>query len=152
MYKPYDKTLDNITYIVCLAAIATGIAAIIAIQLGGFDYNNLKSTCLLNDLTGYYCPGCGGTRSLYYFLTGHILKSLYYHPIIIYTIIPGIWFTITQTIYRVRKHINHGSTHKGNAILRVASVRMWYIISAIALLLLQCAVKNILHFANGFSL
>lgn len=39
---------------------------------------------MFHALTGLYCPGCGGTRSVYLLLTGHPLRSLLYHPITLY--------------------------------------------------------------------
>ncbi len=41
--------------------------------------------CLFHLVTGYYCPGCGGTRALYLFLTGHWIKSFLFHPLVLYT-------------------------------------------------------------------
>lgn len=40
--------------------------------------------CLFHLLTGLYCPGCGGTRAVWYLLHGQILKSLQYHPLVLY--------------------------------------------------------------------
>lgn len=40
--------------------------------------------CLFHLLTGLYCPGCGGTRAVWYLLHGQILKSVQYHPLVLY--------------------------------------------------------------------
>lgn len=40
--------------------------------------------CLFHLLTGYYCPGCGGTRAVRYLLRGEIWKSIQYHPLVVY--------------------------------------------------------------------
>lgn len=40
--------------------------------------------CLFYHLTGFYCPGCGGTRAVRYLLQGRILKSIQYHPLVPY--------------------------------------------------------------------
>lgn len=42
--------------------------------------------CLFHLLTGYYCPGCGGTRAVKYLLQGQILRSIQYHPLVFYTV------------------------------------------------------------------
>ncbi|MBQ1546863.1 MAG: DUF2752 domain-containing protein [Lachnospiraceae bacterium] len=42
--------------------------------------------CIFHYLTGYYCPGCGGTRALIALLHGRILTSLRYNPLTIYFI------------------------------------------------------------------
>lgn len=40
--------------------------------------------CLFHLLTGFYCPGCGGTRAIRLMLQGHWLQSLQYHPFVLY--------------------------------------------------------------------
>ena len=40
--------------------------------------------CLFQMITGYYCPGCGGTRATVFLLHGDILKSVQYHPLVLY--------------------------------------------------------------------
>ena len=38
--------------------------------------------CLFHLATGYYCPGCGGTRAITSLLHGQILNSFLYHPVV----------------------------------------------------------------------
>lgn len=40
--------------------------------------------CLFHLITGFYCPGCGGTRAAVHLLHGRILKSFSYHPLVPY--------------------------------------------------------------------
>lgn len=40
--------------------------------------------CMFHEVTGLYCPGCGGTRACMYLLHGNILRSLQYHPLVPY--------------------------------------------------------------------
>jgi len=42
--------------------------------------------CLFHLITGFYCPGCGGTRAVRYLLRGQVLKSIQYHPLIFYIV------------------------------------------------------------------
>lgn len=42
--------------------------------------------CLFHLITGFYCPGCGGTRAVKYLLHGQILKSIHYHPLVFYAV------------------------------------------------------------------
>ena len=44
--------------------------------LGGGE----KSTCVFQKLFGFYCPGCGGTRSLAYLLTFDFVSSFVFYP------------------------------------------------------------------------
>lgn len=50
-------------------------------------YRAAGSSCLMHAITGWYCPGCGGTRSVMFLLTGHPLMSFIYHPLVLYTAI-----------------------------------------------------------------
>lgn len=40
----------------------------------------LKIPCIFHMLTGFWCPGCGITRSINALFHGHILASLRYNP------------------------------------------------------------------------
>lgn len=40
--------------------------------------------CLFRTLTGFYCPGCGGTRALKALLHGKLWLSFCYHPLVLY--------------------------------------------------------------------
>ena len=40
--------------------------------------------CLFNELTGFYCPGCGGTRAVLALLSGYPVLSFLYHPLVPY--------------------------------------------------------------------
>lgn len=45
--------------------------------------------CLFRFFTGLYCPGCGGTRAVKALLSGEIVKSLYFHPLVLYVAAAG---------------------------------------------------------------
>jgi hypothetical protein len=48
-------------------------------------YTRLKlPPCIFHALTGYYCPGCGGTRAVNALLRGQLLKAFAYHPLVGY--------------------------------------------------------------------
>lgn len=59
--------------------------------------------CLFRTLTGYYCPGCGGTRACIAFLHGHFLRSLFYHPVVPYTAVVYLIFMISHSIELLSK-------------------------------------------------
>ena len=54
--------------------------------------------CLLYQTFHLYCPGCGGTRALYYLLHGHFLTSIKYHPVIPYTFVLVVCYMSSHTL------------------------------------------------------
>lgn len=88
--------------------------------------------CMIHAVTGIYCPGCGGTRAAYVLLCGKPLLSLYYHPIVLYTVVVGAAFLVTQTIGRL-------SGGRFRAVVHFRPVYLWI---ALALVVINCFVKN----------
>mgnify|MGYP001135663182 CR=1 FL=1 len=56
--------------------------------------------CLFRLLTGFYCPGCGGTRALWALLSGHPLLSFLYHPLVPYSTLTAVWLLGSRLLYR----------------------------------------------------
>ena len=66
--------------------------------------------CFFHELTGLYCPGCGGQRSFHALLNGHLLNAIDYNllfilflPLIIYFILAFTWgieHAATSFIYK----------------------------------------------------
>lgn len=94
--------------------------------LENYMYNAPK--CLFHLVTGWYCPGCGGTRALYLFLTGHWMLSFCFHPLVLYTFFTFVYIGI-------RKICNH-KYHPGAPLL-------W---GALVLVLANFIIKNVCLF------
>lgn len=67
----------------------------------------LTIPCILHTFTGYYCPGCGGTRAVYALMQLQLWKSFCYHPLVPYAAVVYLWFMLSHTIeklscYRLR--------------------------------------------------
>lgn len=66
-------------------------AGVVALHVGAFAFLSARNPytgtifppCPLLHLTGWQCPGCGGTRSLYSLLHGDILGSLAMNPLVV---------------------------------------------------------------------
>lgn len=97
--------------------------------------------CIWDQLFGFYCPGCGGTRAIEALLSGHLLKSLWYHPIILYGV--GIYstFMISQIISRLSGGRIHG-----------VRFHNWYLYGALVIIAVNLLVKNALRFTLGITL
>jgi hypothetical protein len=89
--------------------------------------------CMFHAVTGLYCPGCGGTRAVFALLRGKLLTSFLYHPIVLYTVISGGWFMVSQTIERV-------SGRKRSWGMRFHEGYLW---AALVIIVVQCLIKNI---------
>jgi len=56
----------------------------------------LMPPCILHHFTGFYCPGCGGTRAFVALIHGQFLKSFYYHPLVFYVAVCLTWYALKQ--------------------------------------------------------
>lgn len=118
-----QKDSDSVLYI-------TGIVVAAALVFTYFIFNylgrnsvffRLLSRCVFNRLTGFYCPGCGGTRAFIYLIHGNIIKSLIYYPFVPYAVTVGLIFYISQTL----RFITHGrikGVHFRNCFITIGIV------------------------------
>lgn len=97
--------------------------------------------CPIHVFTGGYCPGCGGTRAVRALFKGDILKSLYYHPLVVYVAVGVTVFWVSHTL----KHLTHGR-------IRGIAMHCSYYYVGIAITVLNCIIKNYYFFAYGISL
>ncbi len=75
-----------------LAMILTGSGAMFYLYLVRSGIV-VPGMCDVYRLTGFYCPGCGGTRSLMCLLSGDIAGAVYWHPFVPYVcILCGVFF------------------------------------------------------------
>lgn len=95
-------------------------------------YHILTLPCPFHKVTGYYCPGCGGTRSVYLLLHGHFLWSTLYHPLVPYVTIL-VLYSMLHILYDHLRPTGHPPYRFRNAYLYIG----------IAILVVQCLVKNI---------
>ena len=69
---------------------------------------SIEFPCMFNLFTGYFCPGCGNTRSIIALVNGYIILSLRYNPFIILLFVFLILLYIelfTSTFYIHKKII-----------------------------------------------
>ncbi len=89
--------------------------------------------CEFHRLTGYYCPGCGGTRAFIALSEGRFIRSLYYHPAVIYFAALLSVFTLSHTV-----SILSGGRRKGMPFHPI------YFYISIFIILSQCIIKNLM--------
>ena len=143
-----DKTLDFSFYIIGWVCLILAFVLGLAWKNGYFLWIFPPDGCTLHNLTGYYCPGCGGTRAIHALLHGHIMRSFFYHPIVVYTAVFFGWFMLSQTIEKASR----GRFAIG---MHYRDIYLWI---ALAIVLLNWLVKNLvlavlaLHFLDKHSI
>ncbi len=151
-----EETLYRVGLVAALVA-ATGL---LVYKLGPQelrDFLHRYSFCVIYRFTGFYCPGCGGTRAIEELLRGNLIASFLYHPLAAYGILLYLAFMLSHTAARLAASIERRRKRKGGAVpLEDGAVRFhglkwrtWYVTAAVVLLIANFAVKNILHLATG---
>lgn len=127
------STTEDVLYHMGLVSITIMCLVVLIAKKNASILQNFSLPCVFQMITGFYCPGCGGTRAVKFFLSGHILKSFIYHPLIPYLGIGGGIFMISQTITRVTRGKIKGMKFQN-----------WYVYVMGIIILVQVLIKNIL--------
>lgn len=98
-------------------------------------FSSVVGGCIVHTITGYYCPGCGGTRAVWALTHGQILQSLYYHPFVPYTVFVYLLYMLTHTLERLK-------------LFKVKGLRFHeeFFYVGIAIILLNFFIKNAARF------
>lgn len=123
---------DNLYY--CgLILPAVAVFLVIVFKITGADPGRFLLPCLFHEITGLYCPGCGGTRAFVKLMQGDIHASLHYHPIVLYGSVLYVWYMITNTI----QYLSRGK-------IRIAmKYRSFYVWVGVGILALDTIWKNL---------
>lgn len=103
-----------------------------------FNIGDFIIPCTLRMFTGYYCPGCGGTRAVIALIHGRPIKSFMYHPIVLTTFVFGVIFMGRNTLWLISR-----------GRLKVAmKFREIYIFICLGIIIVNWIVQNIIIFIN----
>ncbi len=131
-YDRTDTAFYNIGKIIWLPVVLLGYWFA---QSGFFQISEWFS-CSFYQVCGFPCPGCGGTRAVFYLFSGKFFTSFCYHPAVLYSVFSYLHFML---LYTYRKH-----RQKGTCVRKIHLE--YYIYGMIAVVLLQWIVKLIYHF------
>lgn len=128
LLEPFDdRTQDWLFYISACTAVILA-----ALYLSGIDFSDFLPGCYIYGRYHIYCPGCGGTRAVRSLLGGDFVQSFLYHPFVPYAAVVYILFLCSNVLYRLR------------AVKKRFLLRPVYLLAAVAIIIGQCAVKNLL--------
>ncbi len=136
-----ELTLEDELYRVGFVFLIAGMVGIYAALRWLLPNMPAGMECIFLKFWGIYCPGCGGTRAVIAFLQGHFLESLWYHPIVMYTVLMFGWFMLSHTLEKI--HF---------PLIRGMKFRTWQMYGALVLIAANCVFKNILNFGFGISM
>ena len=124
------KTNEDILYYTGWALLIFAGLFVFSVEVLGF---HIPGGCLFHLVTGFYCPGCGGTRAVRAMLSGHFLQSLYYHPAVLPTAALYLVFMGSHTAARICK----------SGKIKGMKFRFVYLYILGGLLVLNVVLKNI---------
>ena len=82
MKKNRDVKLEKNIYAAGWLLLLVGIILLAVKRIFPADF--ALPPCVFHKWTGYYCPGCGGTRAVKALLRGDVIGSFFYHPVVLY--------------------------------------------------------------------
>ena len=141
MFTPFPDQLQKDLYFSALAAVCLGAALLAFFQIADIKPENIFPVCSMYHLTGYYCPGCGGTRAVRALFRGDLATSFCYHPFVLYAFFMFAGFLSTSTL----PYVFH---RKMPFQLKLRPVHFYL---AAVLVLGNWAVKNLLIYLGSWS-
>ena len=122
---------EDVLFCILIAGIVLAIGGLALLHVLGLDWIAQGAPCNIYRLTGWYCPGCGGTRAVKALLHGRIISSFLYHPAVVYLAAWMVTFLLWQSVHYLSRGRIRG--------FRYQNWQMWV---AAGLFLLNFLIKN----------
>lgn len=97
--KKMDKEYE-IMYYAAWIVLGILIACMIFFNIKGSEILDANYQCNFLKTTGFYCPGCGGTRAFYFFSHFNFVKSVYYNFLVPYGFIVIALYAVNGFLFR----------------------------------------------------
>lgn len=138
-----SKDTDTVLYtIICISIIpATLLFFLYLWAVDNAIIPQQYSQCFAKQVFHLYCPGCGGTRAIRSLLHGELWTAICYHFPAVISVFLFVSYFITQTLQRLSKGKIKGMSFKG-----------WYLYGILALIVINCIIRNILLVAYGIQI
>lgn len=134
------KTLEDELFLIGWILLIAG--GIIVGTYFGFVRRYLPEVpCFFLTFFDLYCPGCGGTRAFLALTRGQVLQSLWYHPLVLYAVVVGGGFMLTQSLHRL-----------GFKAVKAWKYHNWYLYGMIGIVVCNFLLKNLLKLAWGITM
>lgn len=142
MNADYEIQLSRKLFYIEIAVFVVLITAGIILKINNIPITKINPyPCVLYTITGLYCPGCGGTRAVVELLHGHIIKSIEFHPVVLYTFLLSMCYLFSHIL-------NIFTKGKIKAML----FRPMYFYIMIAVIAVQFIIKNVFVIFAGIHL
>ncbi len=129
-----NHNIDGILYKIGLISAILAVSVMIVLHVFHINIGIFSYPCLFHYITGYYCPGCGGTRAVKELVHGNLPASIKYHPLVVYGLLIYTWYMLSNTVERCTKgKISIGMKYK--------DIYLWI---GVAILLLHWILINVL--------
>ena len=129
-----NKTFSRNCYFIFLVLLGYWCLGRIMIQVFSISLPDRLFSCGFYEKTGYYCPGCGGTRAFRLCMQGHFLKSLKYHPFVLVFGLYLLPFLASHTAAIFSKKEDWGM-----------KIHRWHVVLLSSIFILPCIIKNIVY-------
>lgn len=126
------------------------VAASILQNTGLVNLTDLLYPCLFHQISGLYCPGCGGTRAVKALIEGHFIDCFFYHPFVFYCAVMYLLFMGSHTIEKIYSlAAKNKSSHK-KPFVRGLNFKVSYVYIGIIIILVQWMIKNAIVLFNNY--
>ena len=128
-YEPFDEEIQKALFWVGMIIFIS--LCLIVVITGKDGLTGYLPDCVFRVKTGYWCPACGGTRSLDALVHGHILVSCIMHPAVPYGAAVCISFLTNRILYYL------------HLCCRCITIRPYHMFGGIFLIILHFMLRNI---------